>query len=826
MTTAHISRLGHRLCLGGAAIGALGLVGAILGTDRLTTIVPGQPPMMPNTALGLLLLGGVGALRRKEAEGSVVRTLRFLATFFVLILATTTVLEYVLDVDLDVDQLLVQGLSGPHPGRPSPPTALALCLLAAALLLFDYKPAARLRPSEWLALSAGLVAFTAFMGFVFGVPPLYRLARTPVIGVAPMTAVGLLLISLGMLIARPETGIMRVVSSSGAGGIMLRRLVLPAILAPVVLGELVTRILATYGTQDVSIVVAILVATMGVVALLLVTITAAPLDRAQERLEASRAQTRSLVQQAPDGIFVADLTGRYTDVNDAGCQITGYSRDEIIGKTIVDLVPPEDVERIWQVKASLLGGATDVGEWKLLRKDGAYVPVEVSTRILPDGRWQGFVRDITERKRLEREQRFLTEVGRVLATTLDYEETLSRIADTAVRGLAEFCIVDVVSEEGEINRLRVVSRDPARAAICERLQRMPVDARPTLIRSVLESRQPVLVAHVSPEDVAAAPYDDDDRRALAGSALESAIVVPLVAHDRLLGTIAFLSSPPSPVFGAEDLRVAQELALRAALAVDNARLYRAAQRAIKVRDEVLGIVAHDLRNPLAAIVLEAGLIQRGGADSERRSRASVDAIKQATARMNGLIEDLLDVTRMEAGQLTIEQTRAPAARVVADAFDAHKALASSAGLELRLSLPPNLPHVWADRNRLLQVLENLIGNAIKFTPSGGRVTVGAAPRDTDVLFRVTDSGPGIAVDDQAHLFDRFWQERKTTYRGGAGLGLPIVKGIVEAHGGDVWVESTIGQGSTFFFTIPTVQQVERGPAYSVDVPSVSKLNLT
>jgi signal transduction histidine kinase len=175
--------------------------------------------------------------------------------------------------------------------------------------------------------------------------------------------------------------------------------------------------------------------------------------------------------------------------------------------------------------------------------------------------------------------------------------------------------------------------------------------------------------------------------------------------------------------------------------------------------------------------------------------------------MNRLIQDLLDVTRMEAGQLVIEQARLTAEQVAAEAVEAEEPLAASASVELRLDVTRGLPEVWADRERLLQVLENLIGNALKFTRAGGRIVIGAEPRGAEVLFWVKDTGTGIAAEDVPHLFDRFWQAR-TGGKLGAGLGLPIVKGIVQAHGGRVWVESAPGQGSTFFFTIPTASPRE------------------
>jgi signal transduction histidine kinase len=170
--------------------------------------------------------------------------------------------------------------------------------------------------------------------------------------------------------------------------------------------------------------------------------------------------------------------------------------------------------------------------------------------------------------------------------------------------------------------------------------------------------------------------------------------------------------------------------------------------------------------------------------------------------MNRLIQDLLDVATIEAGRLKLESTRVSASELVREAVEAQATHATAANVNLRLDVPYDVPAIWADRDRLLQVFENLVGNAIKFTPAGGRITVAAASQNTQVLFSVADTGAGIAQDSLAHIFDPFWQAATREQRLGAGLGLPITRGIVEAHGGELWVESQVGQGSTFFFTIP------------------------
>jgi PAS domain S-box-containing protein len=757
--------------------------------------------MMPNTALALLLMGGAGAMRRRANIGTARSTLALLAAVAVLAIGVGTLIEYGLGIDLRIDHALALTPS-PSLARPYPLTAWSLTFLATALLLLDVGSTARVRPSELLVLCGALPAFAGLTGIVLGAPPLYRETLAPIIGMSLSAAISLLLTSSGLLLLRPGAGIMRVATSPGPSGLLVRRLVPPALIVPVLLGFVVTRLATAQLIEGVSVSVAILATAMTALSLILLGVTALQLDRAHEEVQASRTHTRNLVEQAPDGIFVADLDGRYTDVNEAGCRMLGYTREEIVGKTIIDLIPADDIERLWQSKEVLLEGPIHVAEWSLRRKDGRYVPVEVSAKILPDGRWQGFVRDISERKRIENEQRFLAEMGKALATTLDYEETASRVADVAAQGFSDFCVVDLVDDEGGLRRVKVVSRDPSRDWICDTLLRAQVgEQRPPLIQSALESGQPVVVRRPPFQDIGTPAANTTQMQSLRAIELQSLMILPLVAHGRLLGAISFLFE--NPYWNArEDLRIAQEIAHSAALAIDSARLYRAARRAAQARDEVLGIVAHDLRNPLSTILIEARLLRRQGPEHERRGQDTGDAIQRAVTRMDRLIQDLLDVTRIEAGGLTIEPRRVNVAEITSDAVRDGKPRASSRSLELRLDLERELPDVWADRDRLLQVFENLIGNAIQFTPPGGSIAVGAARQGADVLFWVRDTGPGIDIRDQASVFDRFWQGR-TNKRGGAGLGLAIVKGIVEAHGGRVWVEGGLGQGSTFRFTIPT-----------------------
>jgi PAS domain S-box-containing protein len=403
----------------------------------------------------------------------------------------------------------------------------------------------------------------------------------------------------------------------------------------------------------------------------------------------------------------------------------------------------------------------------------------------------GIAQNITKRKRFEEEQRFLAEVGAVLASSLDYEETLRNIADLAVRDFCDCCIVDVIGAAGEIRRVRAACRDPSKDRLMQAMTRIPLEPagqRATLI-------QPVPATML-------ASFTSADRAELEALRPRATILVPLKSRDTLFGAMALVST--SREYGPSDVALAEDLAHRAALSIENARLYAEARRAIKSRDEILGIVAHDLRNPLNTIALRAGLLRTSENDQTRRQ---IDAIERAAQRMNRLIKDLLDVTRIESGHLSLDAGRIATANVLADCVEAQRSAADAAQVDLRLELDQSLPVVWADRDRVAQIFENLIGNAVKFTTRGGQIRVGAAPRDNHVLFWVADTGVGISPEQLPHIFDRFWQTREAR-RHGAGLGLPIVKGLVEAHGGRIWVDSAPGRGTTCFFTIPTSAEHE------------------
>jgi PAS domain S-box-containing protein len=242
-------------------------------------------------------------------------------------------------------------------------------------------------------------------------------------------------------------------------------------------------------------------------------------------------------------------------------------------------------------------------------------------------------------------------------------------------------------------------------------------------------------------------------------------------------------------------------------------LHRRLQRAVRARDDTVGVVAHDLRNPVSAVkMLSQALLQRGQAERfSANATEQLQLIREAALQMDRLIQDLLDVVRVETGRLRVESLPVSAVALLEAALRTLKPLAQQAGIELRVDLPATLPIVLADPERIGQVLSNLVGNALKFTPSGGHITVSAEQRESEVAVSVTDSGRGITPEQLANVFDRYWQSAESDIRTrGAGLGLPIARGIVEAHGGRMSAQSELGKGATFEFTLPIATSKEEG----------------
>jgi signal transduction histidine kinase len=410
--------------------------------------------------------------------------------------------------------------------------------------------------------------------------------------------------------------------------------------------------------------------------------------------------------------------------------------------------------------------------------------------------------EITDRKRFEHSQTFLAEVGALLGASLEYENTLENIAQVVLRDLADLCIIDVVQEDGQAARLKVMSRDPSLGPLCDLFMRVSLEKNRTYwFRTVLENKRPVLMEHLSPEMIESFSRDESDLRAIRAAGFQSAIAVPLLRDGRLVAAIVLISCSASRIYGPRDLALAEELARRAALSIDNAKLFFEARRAITTRENILAIVSHDLKNPLNTISLVAQMMRRFERMETHQIGDVTQKILRAVDSMLLLISDLLDFSKIQSGSFSVEPYAERLENIILPAIDGIKTLAEAKQQAVECSIESNLPEVAADARRVERVLSNLLSNAIKFTGQGGKILVSARQRDNTIVTTVSDEGAGISRENLPKVFDRFWQPEETR-RLGSGLGLSIAKGIVEAHGGKIWAESELGKGSSFSFTLP------------------------
>jgi signal transduction histidine kinase len=402
-------------------------------------------------------------------------------------------------------------------------------------------------------------------------------------------------------------------------------------------------------------------------------------------------------------------------------------------------------------------------------------------------------------------ERFLAGASQQLALSIDWQETVGRVALLALPFLGDWCLVVFADPPGRPRAVVAEASDPSRkAAVQELLARYPVDLGAEHgVGRVLRTGEPELLPEVTPEGFVRERNGGAQVRleVLVRLGMCSYLGVPLRVGDRVLGALAFGISEGPRRYGREDLEVAEELAQRCALALENASLYRSAQEATRAREQVMAVVSHDLKTPLAALMMGAQLIEKLAPASSggRELRRATGSVLRTAERVRRLVHDLVDLSSIDTGGLSVHPVPNDAAAIAAEAVDGLRGRALDRGitLELEVSVPPP---VHCDRDRVLQVLENLVANAIQVSEGGGRVAVSVWSTGEEIVFRVLDHGPGVPSEDRPHIFER-WFRGRARYPG-SGLGLAIAKTIVTAHGGSIWVESQEGEGAVFSFALP------------------------
>jgi PAS domain S-box-containing protein len=532
--------------------------------------------------------------------------------------------------------------------------------------------------------------------------------------------------------------------------------------------------------------------------------------RIEEQLRASEMKLRSVTESARDGIVTLARDGTIIYSNPAARVMFG--RDEMRGLPMQRLITGFGLDA--------RQGGIPMERWAT-HASGRRFPVELSyAEWTVDKDKAGFVttivRDVSERFEAQAEaeaaQRRLAFLFRATSELLEQplatDALLATIGRLVLPQLCDFSIVDLVEGEQHVRRVAAATGREREAGALDASPAF-APAGDSLVARVMRTGQPFLF---SPSDagIAGSALDLATAHVWAHAGWRACLIVPLLARNRTVGAITLVSFARG--YGKDDLALAQELGHRVALAVDNAHLYDEARTAVRVRDDVLAIVSHDLRNPLSTILTSTGRLLDTLSGDGAAMRAPLERCQRAARRMTHMISDLVDAASLETGTLSLDQRENELGRVISDALDLLQPLADARRLRLSCELSGGAERAYCDRERIVQVLSNLIGNSIKFTPADGTIRVVAAAWGDMIRISVSDDGPGIAPDQVPRIFDRYWHQAQRESRQGAGLGLYIAKGIVENHGGKIWVDSTLGHGSTFHFTLPAVAAAQEAHA--------------
>jgi PAS domain S-box-containing protein len=539
------------------------------------------------------------------------------------------------------------------------------------------------------------------------------------------------------------------------------------------------------------------------------------LERDRAALRKEERRYRSLVVATPtrQALAINTADGLVAEPSSSWLEITGQTAEEMRGRGWLDAIHPSHrarVEEKWD--AAVRSGVVFEDEYLLRQADGSYrwfadktVPV-----VAEDGRieeWIGTASDVHDRHMAHEGLAFLARANELFASSLDYRETLKNVTFLAVPRIADWCAVDMVDPSGETlrDRLVVAHADPAKIALAEEFYRkFPPDPETDAIHRVMRTGTSELMPFVSDEMLAQAARSEEHLRMMRELGIMSAMIVPLRSRGEVVGTITFVASDRR--YGQQDLTQAEELAYRASIAIENARLYSAAQAANRAKDEFLATLSHELRTPMTAVLGWARMLKLGLSDAE--AQVAIDAIEQSASAQAQLIEDVLDVSRIMSGKLTFEPRPVDLRTVAQAAMTTVHPAAAAKGIEILTSIPPMLPPVSGDEGRLQQIIWNLLSNAIKFTPKGGSVTLRIAQQGSLVRLTVSDTGEGIDRAFLPYVFEPFRQADSSSTRphGGIGLGLAIVRSLVEMHGGRIRAESEGRErGATFTLELPVME---------------------
>ena len=538
-------------------------------------------------------------------------------------------------------------------------------------------------------------------------------------------------------------------------------------------------------------------------------------ERLDELAEAED-RVRAVLENVIDGIVTIDERGIVQTFNPAAERIFGYAAAEVIGRNVNMLVPEPDHSR----HDEYVGHYVRTGEARIIgfgrevtgrRKDGSTFPMDLAvSEFRHRGRqmFVGVTRDATARKRTEETVKFLAEASGALAALVDYESALRRVARMAVPRFADWCAVDMAQADGSIQRVAIVHADAAKLEEARRIDdRFGLGFRDgTGPAEVVRTGRSELIADVNDSALRRFARDPEHLRAMRTLGMTFVHVRAMESRGKRMGAIVFALAKPGRKYTPTDLAVAEDLAHRAAVSIENARLYAEVRENDRRKDEFLAMLAHELRNPLAPIRTGLDLLDMPECDAATALWAR-GMMKQQVQQLVRLVDDLLDVSRIMRGKIQLRKERISLAEVVARGVETARPAIDAGKHELVVSAPQEPVWVDVDPVRIAQVIANLLNNAAKYNDKPGHILVSAQREGDDAVVRVLDDGVGIDKDLLPQVFDLFTQADRSVARsqGGLGIGLTLVRSLVERHGGSVEAFSEgPGRGSEFVVRLPAL----------------------
>jgi PAS domain S-box-containing protein len=545
----------------------------------------------------------------------------------------------------------------------------------------------------------------------------------------------------------------------------------------------------------------------------------------RERLYESQSLLASIVDSSEDAIFSLATDGTVLSWNKGAERTFGYSAGEVIGQNVAFLFPPELLGELDDAEAKVeTGQSIEDLETVRIRKDGRPIDVSTTVSLLRD-KSNGVIgvsviaRDITRRRREAEVRELLAETGGMLASTLDYRATLLIIPTLVVPRFADWCKVHLVGVDGRIRMLAGDHANPMKVELLKELDNLYAanDYNGKGPAAAIRSRKSILIEDRENEWTSDDSLDPECGRLEEKLAPRSVIVVPLVARGKVLGSIEFGVSDSGRRYSTADLAPAEQIAERAANAIDVASLYAAeqiarkqAEAAVKSRDDFIAIASHELNTPLTNLrgyaQLEMLRIRRTGTvDSDTIQRA-LTVIDQQSTRLANLVSRLLDAAVLNLEPVDLERAKTDLVALVEENINQYQGMLSRHVIVLNAQAGIL---VSIDRLRMEAVLTNLLENAVRYSPNGGVIAVDVNRADNATArIAIRDEGTGVPLDRRSHLFERFYQADKENHRSGLGLGLYVSQKIVRLHGGDIVVEFPLDGGTRMVVTLPTVETAE------------------